>query len=188
MKIYYKPLLTVILVAIFITSCAMDKKQNPFEIAKQNVGSLTDSTMVKDLKLAFPNDSIASSDSSDEFSGQDNDIHIYDQRGQELLILTPSKADDSTAVIKSVRIIDENYRTEKNISVLSTFKDIKDNYKISRISNLINSVVISVNEINGSFTIDKKELPANLRFDMTLNIEAVQIPDHAKIKYFMVHW
>ncbi len=188
MNIYYKPFITVMLLALLITACTMDKKQDPFEIAKQNVGLLTDSTMVKDLKLAFPNDSIASAISNDEFSDQDNDIHIYDSSGNELLILTPSKAEDSSAVIKSVRIINENYKTKNNVSVLSTFKDIKDNYKISRISNLINSVVISVNEINGSFTIDKKELPANLRFDMTLNIEAVQIPDHARIKYFMVHW
>ena len=185
---YYKTLLTIFFIAILITSCSLDKKQDPFEISKQHVGLLTDSTQVKNLDLAFPNDSIVTAIKGDEFSGQDNDIHIYNKNGKELLILTPSQALDSTAVIKSVRIIDENYKTPKNVSINSTFKDIRDNYKISRISNLINSVVISVNEINGSFTIDKKELPANLRFDMTLKIEAVQIPDHAKIKYFMVHW
>jgi hypothetical protein len=91
-------------------------------------------------------------------------------------------------VIGSVRILSENYKTEKDISLLSTFKDIKEAYKISSISNLINSVVIYIDEIDASFTIDKKELPANLRFDMTLKIEPVQIPDAAQVKYFIMHW
>lgn len=188
MHTHFKSLLTLLLILTILTSCAFDKEQDPFEISKQNVGLLTDSTQVKDLQLAFPNDSIASAIKGSEFSSQNNDIHIYDNNNNELLILTPSRALDSTAVIKSVRVMSENYTTSKGISTLATFKDIKDNYKISNINNLINSVVISVNEINGSFTIDKKELPANLRFDMTLKIEAVQIPDHAKIKYFMIHW
>lgn len=71
---------------------------------------------------------------------------------------------------------------------MSTFKDIKNNYKVSRISNLINSLVIAVDDINANFTIDKKELPANLRFDMDLKFEATHIPDKAKIKYFFIGW
>jgi hypothetical protein len=37
------------------------------------------------------------------------------------------------------------------------------------------------------FTIDKEELPESLRFS-TASIEAVQIPDDAKIKYLMLGW
>jgi len=176
------------LVTLVIVSCNSEKKQDPLQISKQHIGLLTDSTQVKDLEFAFPNDSIVSSIKGDEFTGQNNDIEIYSSEGQQLLSLTPSQALDSTAIIKSIHILSEVYKTDKNISTLSTFKDINENYKISSINNLINSVVISVNEINASFTIDKKELPANLRFDMTLNIEAIQIPDNAKIKYFMIHW
>jgi hypothetical protein len=49
-------------------------------------------------------------------------------------------------------------------------------------------VVVSVNEINASFTIDKTELPGGLRFDMDATIDAIQIPEKAKIKFFMLHW
>ena len=84
--------------------------------------------------------------------------------------------------------MDSRYRTSKNVTTLSTFKDIKDSYKINRIDNLINSINVNINEINAYFTIDKKELPANLRFDMKMVIEASQIPDDAKIKYFMLNW
>ena len=41
-------------------SCTSEKKQDPFEISKQHVGLLTDSTQVKDLNFVFPNDSIVS--------------------------------------------------------------------------------------------------------------------------------
>jgi hypothetical protein len=49
-------------------------------------------------------------------------------------------------------------------------------------------VVVFVDDINASFAIDKKELPAELQFDMSLKIEKIQIPAKAKIKYFMLYW
>jgi PBP1b-binding outer membrane lipoprotein LpoB len=182
----YKPFLSIILLSLFLLSCK--KEQNPFEISKQHIGLLTDSTQVKDLKTIYSNDSIVKFISGDEFTGNINDIEIFEKGGKQLLVLTPSQALDSTSTIQSIRIMDSRFVTEKNISSLSTFKDISSNYKISRIDNLINSVVVSVNEINASFTIDKKELPANLRFDMDLKIEAIHIPENAKIKYFFVNW
>ena len=186
---FMKNLFAIIVLTGLMISCSSEKEINPFQINKQNIGLLTDSTKVKDLDIAFPTDSVVTpSIKGDEFTGQYNDFEIYSSEGKKMLILSPSQSLDSTAVFESVRIISEQYKTEKNISTLSTFKDIKDAYKISSINNLINSIVISVNEINASFTIDKKELPANLRFDMTLNIESVQIPDTAKIKYFIIHW
>ncbi|WP_353779786.1 hypothetical protein [Winogradskyella sp. 3972H.M.0a.05] len=172
---------------LLVLSCSK-KEQNPFEISKHHVGLLTDSTQVKDLEMVFPNDSISKYIGGDEFTGDINNIEIYEKGGKKLLTLTPSEALDSTAVITSVRIEDDRYKTEKLVSKLSTFKDIEDNYKINKISNLINSIVVSVNEINASFTIDKKELPASLRFDMNIKIDPIQIPDGAKIKYFMLHW
>lgn len=183
-----KSLIPVVLAISLIVGCAKEKKQDPLEIGKQHIGLLTDSTQVKDLKLAFPTDSIVKNISGDEFTGNSNDIEIYDTLGHQLLILTPSQSLDSTAIIKSIHIVDSRYKTKKNISTLSTFADIKNNYKISGISTLINSIVISVNEINATFTIDKKELPANLQYNMDLKIEAVQIPDNATIKYFMLYW
>ena len=140
------------------------------------------------MESIFANDSISKYIGGDEFTGNINNIEIFEKGGKRLLTLTPSEALDSTAVISTVKIEDERFKTEKLISKLSTFKDIKDNYKINSINNLINAIVISVNEINAGFTIDKKELPSNLRFDMNIKIDAVQIPDNAKIKYFMLHW
>ena len=183
-----KTLFATLICVLLITSCAKDKAPNPFIIKKNHIGLLTDSTQVKDLTAIFSNDSVVRYIAGDEFIGSVNTIEIFEKGGKKLLDLSPREALDSTSVISSVNIIDERYKTEKNISALSTFKDIKTAYKISKVDNLINVIVVSVNEINASFTIDKKELPASLRFDMDMNIDPLQIPEKAKIKFFMVHW
>lgn len=181
-------LFALLICLILITSCAKDTAPNPFLIGKNHIGLLTDSTQVNQLKAVFSKDSVVQFIAGDEFAGSVNSIGIFEKGGKKLLDLSPREVLDSTSVISSVRIIDERYKTEKNISTLSTFKDLKEAYKISRIDNLIDAVVISVNEINASFTIDKKELPASMRFDMDMTIDAIQIPEKAQIKYFMVHW
>lgn len=173
---------------VFVFFLACEKEQNPFEISKQHIGLLTDSTQVKDLKLVFPKDSIVNRVGGDEFLGKKNTFEILDKSGNTLLVLEPSEALDSTAIIETVQIMDERYKTNKGISNASVFKDIADNYEISRIDNLLNSIVVTVKSLNASFAIDKKELPSNLRVDMDLKIEAIQIPDNAKIKYFFLNW
>ncbi|GAA4290315.1 hypothetical protein [Aestuariibaculum suncheonense] len=181
-----KLILSISVLSLLFASC--NKAQDPFEISKQHVGLLTDSTRVKDLKSIFTNDSITEAFNDNGFMGVSKSIEVFDKAGKKLLILNPEYKSDTTAVVRSVQIIDPRFKTDKNITTSSTFKDINSNYKISRIDNLINSVVVTVNELNASFTIDKQELPANLRFDMNLDIEAMHIPDNAKIKYFFINW
>lgn len=182
----HRSLIYIAIASLLMTSCG--KEQDPFLIQKHNIGNLTDSTQVKDLKIIFEKDSVANYNGADEFTRNINNIDIYDKDGKALLTLSPEKRADSTAVVKSVRILDPRYKTEKDISTASTFKDIQNAYTISKIDNLINTIVVSVKDINVSFTIDKKELPSNLRFDRSITIEASQIPDNAKVKYFFVHW
>ncbi|REE08553.1 hypothetical protein DFQ09_10620 [Winogradskyella pacifica] len=181
-------LFTALTCAILLSSCANEKAPNPFKITKNHIGLLTDSTQVKELDAIFVNDSVVRYIAGDEFIGSVNTIEIFEKSGKKLLDLSPREALDSTSVISSVNIIDSRYNTDKNISNLSTYKDISEAYKISKVDNLINVIVVSVNEINASFTIDKKELPASMRFDMGMTIDPIQIPGKAKIKYFMVHW
>ena len=182
----HKTFLGVFALALIFISC--NKEQNPFEIGKQHIGFLTDSTQVKDLETIYSNDSIVKFISGDEFMGNKNNITIFEKGGKKLLVLTPKQALDSTSVIESIQIIDPRYKTSNNISSTSTFKELTSAHKISKINNLVNSVLIQVNELDASFAMDKKELPANLRFDMDLNIEDTHIPDNAKFKYFFINW
>ncbi len=181
----YSIIALILSITLFI-SC--NKEQDPFQIATNNIGNLTDSTQVKDLKMVFANDSIVTSVSGDEFSGSTNDIIVYDKGGKELLVLSPSQSLDSTATIRTVRVIDERFKTPKGLNANNTFKDAKDNYKISSIQNSLRNIIVSIDDINAYFTIDKNELPAEMRFDMNLNIEAIHIPDNAKIKNFFIQW
>lgn len=184
MKNYIAPILILL---IFISSCEEDKP-NPLAVAKHKVGLLNDSTQVRDIKALFANDSVVNFKEDDSFIGGINSIDIYEKNGTQLLSISPTEALDSLSTISSIRLIDPRYKTDKNVSSASTFKDIRDNYKISKVSNLINSVLITVNEIDATFTIDKKELPTNMRFDMDMKIDPIQIPDVAKIKFFIVYF
>ncbi|MCH7524452.1 MAG: hypothetical protein IIC74_05450 [Bacteroidetes bacterium] len=181
-----KTITLLIIIISLVSSCK--KEINPFLISKQNIGHLTDSTQVKDLESVFINDSIVKYVSGDEFTGNVNDLEIYEKGGKLLLVLSPSQALDSTSTIRTVKVVDPRFVTVKGLSPNSTFKDINTNYKISNIQNSLRNIIISVNEINAYFTIDKNELPANMRFDMNLKIEAIQIPEEAKIKNFYLYW
>ncbi|MDB9961344.1 hypothetical protein OAD62_04535 [Oceanihabitans sp.] len=167
---------------------ACKKESNPFLISKSNIGLLTDSTQVKDIQAIYMNDSVVKHLGRDEYTGSKNDIEVYDKFGNMLLILSPKQALDSTSTISTIKVVDPRFKTKKGLNTESTFGDIKNNYTISSIQNTLRNVVVFVNEINGFFTIDKKELPSELRLDMNKKIDALNIPDTAKIKYFMIGW
>jgi len=173
-------------VLIMVTSC--NTKIDKFLMSHHHIGELTDSTQVKDLEAVFIDDSIVKNIAGDEFLGRTNDIEVFEKGGKQLLVLTPTEALDSTSTIRTIKIIDDRFRTLKGLTINSTFGDIKTNYKISSIQNTLKNVVIFTSDSNFFFTIDKNELPSELRFDMSKKIEAVQIPDQSKIKYFMIGW
>lgn len=178
---------TLIAIATLLTSC-QKKEINPFLVSKQNIGLITDSTKVSALEAIYATDSVVKKIAGDEFTGRINAIEIYEKGGKKLLELSPSQALDSTATISNIKIFDDRFRTEKGININSTFGDLKANHTISSIQNTLRNIVIFVNENNTYFTIDKKELPADLRFGVSKKIEAIQIPDTAKIKFFMLDW
>lgn len=174
---------------VIILGCEEEKpKPDLFLVSNTNIGLLTDSTKVKDLQSVFSNDSITKYIGGDEFTGEISDFEVFEKSGKLLLALTPKEDLDSTSTIKSIRIIDPRYRTLKGINSNSTFKDLKSNYTISSIQNTLRSIIVSVNDINAYFTIDKNELPSSIRFDMNLKISADQIPDNSKIKNFYIQW
>lgn len=179
-------LLALILCLFILVSCT--KEVNPFLISKQSIGLLNDSTQVKDLKTIFSNDSIVKYTSGDEFTGNINDIQVYEKGGNHLLTLTPTQALDSTATIKKIRVLDSRYLTSKGVNSISTFKDINDNYNVSSIDKTLRSLIVSVNEINSFFIISKDELPSEMWFNTDSKIDVLQVPGEAKINAFFMQW
>lgn len=181
-----RKILLFILPAILFISC--EKETNPFLITKNQVGSLTRNIRINQLDSIYANDSIVKQVSEGEFFTNSNEIDVYDQDGKQLLVLEPVQPFDSTSTIGYIRIMDPRFETAEGLSLNSTFKDIVENYSISRIENTLNAAVVFIDDRNIYITIDKKELPAELRYDTETPIRASQIPDEAKIKYFMIGW
>ena len=84
--------------------------------------------------------------------------------------------------------MDPRFMNQDGLNTLSTFGDINTKYQISSIQNTLRSLIISVDEINVYFTLNKTELPEEMRYDMTQKIDAISIPETAKIKDFYIQW
>lgn len=181
-----KVTLTLITIGSLLFSC--QKKANPFEIGPDHIGSLTPNSTVQELDGIFANDSIVKHIAGDEFIGNANEIEIYDKQGNQLLILEATQEFDSTATIKSVRVIDPRFKTVKGFGASSTFKDLNSNYAVSKITNTLSVAMVNIDELNAYVAINKKELPKEFLFDTKTKIEEVHIPDSAKIKYFWLDW
>lgn len=166
----------------FVQSC---EKDTPFLITEDSVGPLLKSSPISELETLFANDSIVRDTTNLNIGATSKKIEVFEKGGKHLLTLTSSS--DSIPTVENVRILDKRYTTDKGIGLQSTFGDIQKQYPIKKIVTTLNSIVIFPKESNLYFTIDKEELPSNLRFSSS-NIEAVQIPDEAKIKYLMMGW
>lgn len=179
-------LLIFLLAAGLFISC--EKEQDPFLISANSIGSLTRDIKINELDSIFAEDSIVKQVNEGEFYRKSNEIEIYDKTGNKLLLLEPVQAFDSTSTVGFIQVMDARYKTAKGLGKDSTFKDIIENYTISRIENTLSAAVIFIDDLNVYVTIDKKQLPVELRYDTQSRIHASQIPDDAKIKYFMIDW
>lgn len=181
-----KSLLLLLFISSLFISC--DKEQDPFLISSNSIGLLTKDVQIKDLDSVFSQDSIVKQVSEGELFKNNNEIEVYDSQGRKLLLLEPVQAFDSTSTVGFIRVLDPRYKTAKGLNIESSFKDIIENYSISRIENTLSAAVIFIDDLHIYVTIDKKQLPAELRYDTQMRIQASQIPDNAKIKYFMIDW
>ncbi|MGD1946598.1 MAG: hypothetical protein ACFB0A_10150 [Croceivirga sp.] len=175
-------LLSGICVLLMIKSCA--EKDTTFLISKDKIGKLDKISLVRDLELIYEGDSLVKDTISSRMSRQ-RKIKIFEKGGAHLLTLTPT--DDSIPKIENISIEDPRFQTEKGIGLRSTFKDIQEQFEIKKVVTTLKSIVIFPKGSPLYFTIDKSELPSSLRYTSD-NIDIVQIPDEAKIKYLMVGW
>ncbi len=162
------------------------EKDTTFLITKDTVGKLNKTAVFKQLDSIYALDSIVKDSTRTQLGAKTSKVRVYEKGGLHLLTLTPTT--DSLQKIENIRIVDPRFVTEKGVGLLSTFKDIKENHPIKKIVTSMNNVVIFLKGSDLYFTIDKQELPPSLRYASSTNIEEVQIPDAAKIKYMMVGW
>ena len=184
-------LILLTLITLFI--CCKKEEQKieryPYLIEKDQIGKLKKGATVSDLDSIFSKDSIVTRIGEGDYMFADEDRYIiYDSIGKHLFTLTPSEQHDNNAKIENIQIFDNRFRTEKKLTIQSTFSDIKNNYTISKIENTFNNIIIFVDDIDAYFTIDKNELPKSIQYNVDAKIDSTVIPDNARIKYFMIGW
>lgn len=178
-----KSIFAVALSALLFIQC---NTNTDFVIAKDQVGKLQKSNTIEEIETVFANDSIVRDTVNTSLGAAVKKINIFEKGGKHLLTLTPNM--DSIPTFEIIRIYDPRYVTEKGVGLNSTFKDIKDKHSIKKIITALNNIVVFLKDSDAYFTIAKTELPSNLQYGNNAPIEAVQIPDKAKIKYMMVGW
>lgn len=183
-----KNILSILLVSLLFVQCS---KENRYLIEKGKVGFLSKETTVLELNTIFESDSIVSNLPSNNssngeklFSVGDDEYEIFSVKGEKLLEISPVVHNDSLSKIKSIQIFDRNYKTDKGISLQSTFKDINENYLVNKVETTLTSATLFIDELNATISIDKKDLGISSFSRDEVSID--QIPDIAKIKYFTI--
>ncbi|PZD77590.1 hypothetical protein [Mesonia sp. K7] len=177
----------LLLIIVSLCSCQNDEKDDGNLITADKIGPLTKTAKVFQLDSIFSADSVARK-KTDYLYKQSSQIVVYNNNGNEKLILNPHIEFDSTSEIGNIQVKDSVYHTKKGLNINSTFKDITTNYKISRIENTLNAIVIFIDEINIYVTIDKAFIDGEAKYNTDIAIEPTQIPDNAKIKHFWIGW
>lgn len=177
--------LAALIAAVTVVSCK--KEQDPFLITDGQIGGLTKQLRVKQLDSVFAMDSIVKIAMNEETLIGGGDVEVFDKTGNLLLILTPHAPKADTNKIKTVRIVDSRYKTDKGLGPDSNYKTIKDNYTITDIFTTISSVVVNLENTDVYVVIDKEQLPESLRYTSN-KIEQTQIPDEATFKFMMMSW
>jgi hypothetical protein len=181
-----KKIIALVSMTLLFIQCK--EEINPFLISNDSVGTLTRGMTIKEIDSTFAKDSIVKLYAQNKELPTQGEVEIYEKNGTKLVSISPVNNNDPDALISNFQFFDPRYKTDKGLNLSSTFKDIKANYKISNIETTISTVVIFLENNDLFINIDKNELPENFRYNPNLVIDVTNIPDEAKIKYFMLSW
>ena len=175
----------IFLLILAIGACS--QKEDKFVIANKQVGKITDSTRVKDLKTLFKNDSIIKKTEGEGAFEPYDEYLIYDKKqNKAILTVIPVKAGDENSKIRQVEILDNKFHTNKGINLKSTFGELKKMHKIGKIDKSFKYIVVFIDDLNATVDINKTELPLNAQNNRSIKIDETIIPDKAGFKHFVV--
>ena len=117
-------LLITFTLLLLIASC--QTKTNDFIIKNKQVGKLTDSTTVAQMKQLYINDSIVKDTYAESAFDPYEEYTIFDKKTKKaLLAVVPKKIEDEQSLIKRIEIMSPEFKTGQGVGLLSNFGDIK---------------------------------------------------------------
>jgi len=164
--------------------------KDEFSIEKNRVGCISSKTQVKEIYDLFKNDSVVAHLSEGilgyqgRYSQADDFYLIYSKEGKHLLTLTAKEPLDSLSTIRVVDIHDPIYKTKEGIGLNSTFEEINLAMNVSKVKSTFTKVVLYLDQLNATMTLDKLDLGINTI--QTNDVQLEQIPNLVKPKSFVV--
>lgn len=172
---------------LFISSCSSNDK---YTISKNRVGLVDSNTTVLEIDEIFKKDSIVKHLSEGvlgykgSYSQADDYYLIYSKKGDHLLTLTPNEPLDSLSTIRYIEVHNGLYKTEAGIGLDSTFEEINLSEQITKVEATFTKVVLYLDLLNTTMTLDKMDLGINTI--QTNDVQLEQIPNLVKPKSFIV--
>ena len=184
-KYNFQLLTTLTLVLLLIASC--QTKTNDFVIKNKQVGKLTDTTTVAQMKQLYQNDSIVKKTHGETAFEPYDEYAIIDKKTKEtLMLVVPQKVNDEQSLLKHIEIKSPQFKTGKGISLASSFGEFKKQHKVGHIDETFKYIVVFIDDLNATINMPKDVLPLNAQHNSQIKIDETLIPDNAKIKDFIV--
>ncbi|HFX18069.1 MAG TPA: hypothetical protein ENK64_02895 [Flavobacteriales bacterium] len=178
-------ILSIVSLLVLLTAC--QNKTNEFAIAHKQVGKITDTTTVAQMKQLYQNDSIVkTTEGAGAFEPYDEYIIIDKNTKDVLMVVIPKKINDEQSKIKRVEIKSPKFKTDKGVGLSSSFGDFKKHHKIGRIDETFKYIVVFIDDLNATINMPKDVIPLNARNDSSIKVDETLIPDQSKIKDFIV--
>ena len=183
-----KKILILLILTLMFSISYGQKNINNFMVTDTSVGIFNKGMTVSDVLKLVEDDQIKKVIDFDDYENSYDDYQYFDSNQNHLLTLTPSKQDDKNSKINRILIIDDRYKTDKKISLSSTYADLKDSYEITKYEPAMEHIVLIVDELNAWFSIDKNQLLENWWDDSRKQIDKSKIPDKATFDSFVIWW
>lgn len=180
---------TLLFLAILTVSCANKPADKADCLVTENsVGVFKKGMTVQNVLDIVPKAQIKKVVDKDDYENSYDDYQYFDTHKIHLLTLTPPIQNDIQSKINRILILDNRFKTNKNIGLGSTYADLKSSYKITDIAPDLEHIVLTVGELNASFSINKKQLLDNWWDKNKKQIDSSKIPDTATFDTFVIWW
>ncbi len=175
--------LVMAFLCLMTVACA--KKDDSHTFDSNRVGPLERNTEFAEVENLFPADSVVRDSVELQFGASYYNYSVYRSPDSLMLVISPHR--DSIGKIGSIRIVNGLYTTRDGLGPGSTFGEFSKKYQIGKVRSSVFRVGADVKEERFQLIIPRSELPESLRLP-TAPVEAVEIPDDARVEFITISW